>query len=277
MKKKWIVVFILISILTSCSNTNVVENGQSSNSVEDKLDPIELEKIEAETPLPEGFPVVRGATLVEYFEYYGIYRYRYASDKRSKEIGEELIKELKDIGILASMNSKSLFADSPAIDIVLVDASKQGAIGYITIHTESNSDYSNIPGYTLNASDILFEYLPIELRELEIEGPKDIIIYPDSVLTEYVDEKESFEGTESYTYVKLIDSFSNIVEEESLPPEIQEIYDFYRDFFENERYRYELYPNKIEATRGRRNLRVKFSTFEISGVALGGKIEINIK
>ncbi|MFW6030343.1 MAG: hypothetical protein ACOCRO_08830 [Halanaerobiales bacterium] len=275
MTKKLIIIFALLIILSSCSNMENVEDANPNQPPPE--DSNEFEKIKAETPLPEKFPIVEGAVLVDYFDFYGMYQYTYATDKDGQDLVDILLISLKDIGIMATCHSSSQFAEPPSKDIVMVDGSEKGGIGYIIVHPEGASKYGDVPGYTVIASENLLDYEPIEIEEISIEIPGSVPIYPEAILVDYQDNSEEFIPTFNYTFFVYIDCFDSMDETELMLPEIREICDYYLEYFRENGFDYDIYPHEIDAFKRNDHIVVTITTYDISGVVVGGKIEIEME
>lgn len=277
MIKKLIITITLLFILSSCSNMEPVTVEETQPDQSPTIASEEYEQINAENPLPGEFPIVEDAVLVEYFDFYGMYQYTYASHKDEQEIIDKLITGLEEIGIMATCHSTSQFAESPSKDVVMVDGSNQGGIGYIIVHPAGAKDYGDVPGYTVVATEIVFEYEPIKIEEVEIESPEELPIYPGAILVEFQDNSEEFIPTLRYTYFVEINCFSSMDETELMLPEIREIYDYYLGYFSEQNFDYDIYPHEIDAVKRNQNIIVTINPYDISGVIVGGKIEIEIE
>src|SRR6056297_1068073 len=107
MIKKFAIIITLLFILSSCSSMDPVKVEEKQPNEPPKVASEEYEKINAENPLPEEFPVIEDAVLVEYFDFYGMYQYTYASLKDEQEIIDKLITDLEEIGIMATCHNTS--------------------------------------------------------------------------------------------------------------------------------------------------------------------------
>jgi hypothetical protein len=273
--KKLFLILVLILILPACSNDVANESDHNQPGVDSVGS--KIEEIVPETPLIKDFPVVEGAKLVEYFDYYGMYQYTFYTENDEETIRETLIDGLEDIGIIASGYNTSQFAPLPAKDISMVDGSKKGSLGYIIIHPEGVEDYGNVKGYTVVVSEIIFNYKPLYMEPIEVSDQEAVPVYEGAVLVEYKDNTDDFIPTKIYTYFVKIDYFSGLDETEVLYPEVKEIYDYYINYFEDNNYTYDIYPSEIDATKRNEHVIVRVDSYSLSGVLVGARIVIEIE
>jgi len=273
--KKIFLVLLIVLIISGCANTS--GESEQNQQAQDRSNDTQYEEVAPKKPLIEDFPVVEEAKLVEYFDFYGTYQYTFYTEKEEKEIRDYLIAGLKEIGIVATGYNTSQFTSYPSKDISMVDGSNQGALGYIIVHPKGSADYGDVKGYTVLASEILFDYEPIYMEPIEVSNQDLLPLYNDAILIEYEDNSEDFIPTKKYTYFVKIDYFSGLDETELMFPEVKEVYEFYINYFEQNNYRYDIYPNEIDATKGSDHVIVNVSSYDISGVLVGAKIEMEIE
>jgi hypothetical protein len=268
MKNKLAILLIVLFIIVGCSSEVADQPDDTVPQVDDSLD-----EVEATIELPDNFPVVSGAKLSSYFEFFGMYQYTYEYSGSMDQMRDELIGGLFDIGIVASGYSFSQYATGESQDIIMSDGSADGYLGYIVLHTDESNDFNDIVGYTVTVSEQIFNYEPFEIPLIEQGPPEDISIYKDAFLYDYQDRRDLFEANELFNYVYLIDYFSGNQELGEMLAEYREIHDFYLNDLNDRGYEVEE-NGTIVATNDDVEVRVRISPFYIGGSVHGAQIEI---